>query len=114
MIYDENQPQYSLSPLFDQGLCLFADINQDYPLSLSVEDCLKRIKAKPFSSDFDTQLDAAEDLYGVQLQFHFTLKNVQKELDLLAEIYPAEVCRRVEQLLSLQIRKYAYLMSPLN
>ena len=31
--------------------------------------CMERIEAKPFSSDFDTQLDAAEELYGIQLHF---------------------------------------------
>lgn len=110
VIYDEKTQQYSLSPLFDQGLCLFADISQDYPLSLPIEDCLKKIKAKPFSSDFDTQLDEAEALYGVQLRFHFTLQDVQEELNRLAEIYPVEVRSRVELLLRSQIRKYAYLM----
>lgn len=50
--------------MFDQGLCLFADTNMDYPLSLSYEECLKKIESKPFSSDFDIQLEAAEELYG--------------------------------------------------
>lgn len=36
----------------------------DYPLSLSYEECLKKIESKPFSSDFDIQLEAAEELYG--------------------------------------------------
>lgn len=110
IIYDAKTQQYSLSPIFDQGLCLFADTNQDYPLSLSVEKCLKKIEAKPFSSDFDVQLDAAEALYGVQLHFHFTLKTVHEKLEQLAKIYPVEVCSRIEQLLSSQIRKYAHLM----
>lgn len=111
VIFNEKTQHYSLSPFFDQGLCLFADTTQDYPLDLPVEDCLKKIKAKPFSSDFDTQLEEAESLYGVQMHFHFTLKNVREELDQLAEGYPVEVRRRVEYLMSLQIRKYAYLMS---
>lgn len=110
VIYDEKAQHYSLSPFFDQGLCLFADISQDYPLDLPVEDCLKKIEAKPFSFDFDTQLEEAEALYGVQLHFLFTLKNVREELDQLANIYPPEIRKRIEHLLSLQIRKYAYLM----
>ena len=57
--------------MFDQGLCLFADTSQDYPLEQSVEKCLEIIEAKPFSRDFDGQLDAAEELYGVQLRFLF-------------------------------------------
>ena len=110
VIYNEKTQQYSLSPLFDQGLCLFSDISQDYPLNLTVEECLKKIEAKPFSSDFDIQLEAAEDLYGVQLRFDFTLRDVQEELTRLAEIYPGEIRSRVELLLRSQIHKYAYLM----
>lgn len=69
VLYDTETEQYSPSPLFDQGLCLFADISNDYPLDLPMDVCIERIEAKPFSSDFDTQLDAAEELYGIQLHF---------------------------------------------
>ena len=50
----------------------------DYPLELPLEACLEHIEAKPFSADFDEQLEAAEALYGIQLQFHFS-KEVQRE-----------------------------------
>ena len=43
VIYNEKTQVYSISPLFDQGLCLFADTNMDYPLSLSYEECLKKL-----------------------------------------------------------------------
>ena len=36
---------------------------------------MKKIQAKPFSTDFDEQLDAAEALYGVQVQFDFSMKD---------------------------------------
>lgn len=32
VIYNEKTQKYELSPFFDQGLCMFADINQDYLL----------------------------------------------------------------------------------
>ena len=88
VLYDTETEQYSPSPLFDQGLCLFADISNDYPLDLPMDVCIERIEAKPFSSDFDTQLDAAEELYGIQLHFSFTAKDVCTELDSLADYYP--------------------------
>ena len=34
VIYQEGTQQYALSPLFDQGLCLLADVKMDYPLEL--------------------------------------------------------------------------------
>ena len=110
VIYQEKTQQYVLSPLFDQGLCLLADMKVDYPLERPLETCLEHIEAKPFSADFDVQLEAAEALYGIQLQFHFSLKEVQRELEQIAERYPEGVRERVDQLLRQQIRKYAYLI----
>ena len=85
-------------------------MKMDYPLELPLEACLEHIEAKPFSADFDEQLEAAEALYGIQLQFHFSFKEVQRELDQIAEGYSDAVRERVEQLLRQQIRKYAYLI----
>ena len=110
VLYDTETEQYSLSPLFDQGLCLFADTSNDYPLDLPMDVCMERIEAKPFSSDFDTQLDAAEELYGIQLHFSFTTKDVCTELASLADYYPLEIRQRVEQIIRRQMRKYGYLM----
>lgn len=70
----------------------------------------ERIEAKPFSSDFDTQLDAAEELYGIQLHFSFTTKDVCTELASLADYYPLEIRQRVEQIIRRQMRKYGYLI----
>ena len=110
VIYNEEKQKYELSPFFDQGLSMFADINQDYPIDQSLEYCLGKIEAKPFSSDFDIQLDAAEELYGIQIGFQFTFKDIQIYLQKNSENYPREVIRRVEQLLRRQMRKYGYLM----
>ena len=61
-------------------------------------------------ADFDTQLDAAEELYGIQLHFSFTPKDVCTELASLADYYPLEIRQRVEQIIRRQMRKYGYLM----
>ena len=42
VIYNEKTQKYELSPFFDQGLCMFADINQDYPIDQSLEYCLEK------------------------------------------------------------------------
>ena len=110
LVYDEQTGIYSLSPFFDQGLCLLADTRQDYPLEMTLEQCLKKIEAKPFHSDFDIQLEAAEELYGIQQHFSFEIQDVKEELKNAAELYPEEICSRVEQILRMQMRKYAYLM----
>ena len=88
VIYNEKTQKYELSPFFDQGLCMFADINPDYPIDQSLEYCLGKIEAKPFCSDFDIQLDAAEELYGIQIGFQFTFKDIQIYLQKNLENYP--------------------------
>lgn len=110
VVYSENTKQYSFSPIFDQGLCLFADTRLDYPLRLSLEECMKKIQAKPFSTDFDEQLDAAEALYGVQVQFDFSMKDLENEITRLAEKYSPVICERIQQLMRQQFRKYKYLI----
>lgn len=110
VIYNEKTGQYSLSPIFDQGLCLFSDTSYDYPIDLSVEKCMEKIEAKPFHSDFDVQLETAEELYGNQIEFMFTIKDVQEILNQFERSYSDKIRERVESLLRTQIRKYAYLM----
>lgn len=112
VLYDTEEQKYTLCPLFDHGLCLFADMTHDYPAGKSIDEFFDRIEAKPFSLDFDSQLDAAESLYGIQLHFHFSIKNILKELDTLTAFYTLEVRQRAEEVLRRQIHKYAYLMQP--
>ena len=111
VLYDEENEQYFVSPFFDQGLCLFADTRQDYPMELPIEQCVDKIEAKPFSSEFDTQLEAAEELFGTQLEFHFTIQDIHRELEALADFYPEDIRQRVELLMRQQMRKYSYLIT---
>lgn len=110
VLYDTEKDCYELSPIFDQGLSLLADTSYDFSLEQPLEDCIKRVEAKPFHSSFVQQVDAAEELYGIQIHFHFGMKVVQEELKMLKEGYAEEVIMRVECLLREQMRRYAYLM----
>ncbi len=55
---------------------------------------------------FDEQVSAAEQLYGPQLRFSFTRKDLPTALDGLEEYYPAETIKRAERILREQMRKY--------
>ena len=110
VLYDTEKDCYELSPIFDQGLSLLADTSYDFSLEQPLEDCIKRVEAKPFHSSFVQQVDAAEELYGIQIHFNFGAKEVQKELQTLNEGYSEEIIMRVERLLREQMRRYAYLM----
>ena len=60
------------------------------------------------STDFDEQLDVSEHLYGCNLKFFFTKRDVDQLLE-QAKGYSDEVRERVQTILHRQIDKYAYL-----
>ena len=61
---------------------MFADINQDYPIDQSLEYCLEKIEAKPFSSRFRHTVGCSRRMYGVSIWFQF---NIQRYSDILTE-----------------------------
>lgn len=83
-------------------------------MELSIEQCMDKIEAKPFSSEFDTQLEAAEELFGTQLEFHFTIQDIHRELEELADFYPEDIRQRVELLMLPADAKYSYLITEVN
>ena len=105
VIRNESSKEYRLCPAFDHGLSLLSDLN-DYPENADVYDAIKRVEAKPFSSSFETQMFAAEELYGSRLKFTFTRKDVETILSSAEAYYGKDLCRRVEQVIAEQMRKY--------
>ena len=71
---------------------------------------LEKIESKPFSMDFDIQLEAAEELYGTQIDFNFNIEDVNAILHSVDGMYSEEICNRIRELLRYQIRKYSYLI----
>ncbi|MCD8104099.1 MAG: hypothetical protein LUF35_03625 [Lachnospiraceae bacterium] len=127
VLYDTETKKWRLCPFFDMGLSLFSDTREDYPLEKSFAECREHVLAKPFSSDFDEQLDAASELYGTFLKFDFPAGRIMETLgqDLTWMAYsqmenseekirdpfpytPEEVSR-VEEALRYQARKYRYM-----
>lgn len=100
--------EYKECPIFDNGAALLADTKLDYPLDADIYELMKNVQAKTISFDFDEQLDAAEELFGQQIKFYFTKKDVDNILD-EADIYGAKERERVKNILYQQIRKYSYL-----
>lgn len=108
VIRKKDEAEFEFAPIFDNGLSLLSDLN-DYPLNDDIYDCISRIKAKPFDADFDSQLCAAEELYGQQITFSFDKKDVAEALDDMRELYSEAVLKRVYDVLLAQMRKYEYL-----
>ena len=102
--------EYKLCPIFDNGAALLADTKMDYPLDGDVYELMEEVQAKTVSMDFDEQLDAAEELYGQQMHFHFTRKDIDTILE-GAYLYTEAERERVRTILYSQMRKYAYLFA---
>lgn len=96
---------FRLCPVFDNGLSLLSDLN-DYPLEKDIYLCVQSVYAKPFSTDFEKQVDTAEELYGSFLKFTFTKEDIYKEIESLKAFYDERICERVIQILFEQMRKY--------
>ena len=102
--------EYAYCPIFDNGAGLLADTTLDYPLQEDIYTLMKESHAKTISMDYDEQLDVSEMLYKENLKFYFTKKDVQ---ELLKEVnqYSDEIKYRVETIIYMQMKKYAYLFS---
>ena len=87
---------------------LLSDTILDYPLGEDTFDLMETVRAKTVSTDFDEQLDVSEHLYGCNLKFFFTKRDVDQLLE-QAKGYSDEVRERVQTILHRQIDKYAYL-----
>lgn len=124
MLYNKETDSYRLCPFYDMGLALFADTKVDFPLEKDYFACREKIVAKPFSRDFDEQLDAANELYGCHLMFDFSAKRITdvvtelRENYLLTEAditngrvdgYTEREFKRVEDTLRYQAAKYQYM-----
>ena len=104
----DGEGRFSLCPVFDNGGALLSDTAMDYPLSEDPVVLMREVKAKTISTDFDEQLDISEKLYGRNLRFHFTKKQVVELLGNAVE-YEEEIRDRVASILYLQMDKYRYL-----
>lgn len=110
VIYDLKSREYRYCPYFDMGLSLFADIKKDFPLEKPLEECRKRIIAKPFSRDFDEQMDAANELYGGYLKFTVSKNEMVREVEKWDLPYEEELLKRAGEVLRYQAGKYLYMM----
>lgn len=106
VIRNEKTGKFRLCPIFDNGLSLLSDLN-DYPLDSDIYHCIGRIKAKPFSMNFDEQVEGANMLYGSFLKCSFTRNDVTTILQTFSNIYSEEILQRVERIMFEQIRRYS-------
>lgn len=100
--------EFAYCPVFDNGAGLLSDVTMDYPLGEDVYELIKQSKAKTICDDYDEQLDVSEELYGENIKFYFTEKDIDELLENVT-MYSKEVKDRVKTIVLYQMRKYKYL-----
>ena len=70
---------------------------------------MKTVTAKPFSRDFDEQLDAAESICGRSVKLRFQINDALEILEEFRGVYSDAILARVEETLRMQRWKYRYL-----
>lgn len=112
-LYDSETEKFSLTPLFDNGAAFMSDISMDYKIGGNTRGMISKIKAKPFSTDFDKQVKAAESLYGRQLQINRNIQIPFRTKETIIEYYGEEVLNRIEYVINHQKQKYPeFLIGP--
>lgn len=106
----DEKGNYHYCPIFDNGAGLLSDTKLDYPMSCDVYSLIKKVKSKTFSTSFHEQLDVVEKLYGKNLSFSFTKKDVEDILNSNI-LYSKEIKDRVKDIVFEQMRRYQYLFS---
>lgn len=97
-----------LCPFFDQGAGLLSDTALGYPLGDDAVAMMGEVNAKTICSGFEEALEAAEQLYGYNLKFSFTKKDVEELINNVG-IYSDEEKARVKTIIFQQMRRYEYL-----
>lgn len=97
---------FDFCPIFDNGAAFLSDIQNSYPLGHDTVGLMSNVKAKPFSEDFDTQVDACVELYGKQLVMH-SFEVSPEALEKVAEMYGPTIAQRFDTI----IKRQAYLYS---
>lgn len=111
VLWNPDTDAYEYCPYFDFGLSLFADIKEDFPVSVDFAACRKKIKAKPFSADFDEQLDVCEKIGVSELKFPFRRLQMRKEAETALKNNECDKAfkQRVIETLVYQANKYQYM-----
>jgi len=104
VVYNNSNKSYKFMPVFDNGLSLLSDTRQDYPLHLDITKCLRSIKAKPFNSDFNKQVNAMNKFSDKQIQFDMSKLIYCNSLE--RELYSPDIINRVNYLINLNFNQY--------
>lgn len=93
----------------DNGAGLLSDTAMDYPINGEIISMINEVEAKSICDSFEEQLEISELLYGDNLKFYFTKKDIENIVDSIL-IYDQDTKERVKEIIFQQMRKYQYLI----
>lgn len=97
---------YSYAPIFDNGAAFCSDLTMDYDLQTPLQKCINKVKAKPFSNNFQKQVSILESFYGKQLQIEKENTLLEDVLKRIEERYSKQIATRIKLIYFLQQQKY--------
>lgn len=115
LLYDTEKKEYRFAPVFDMAQALFSDTKNTCPPEKGMVECYHSVTARPFSSDFDEQLKAANGLYDKHLKFDFSANEMINSVrDILngmqnGAAYQGAEKRRIGEIIRFQTKKYQYM-----
>lgn len=102
----DNSGSYRFAPIFDNGGAFLTDTTYDYPMGKSIYGLISNVKAKPFSTDFEKQVDICRELYGEQLQISKNI-DISNIISNIEKSYGTEIASRINGIYEQQ--KYLYM-----
>ena len=94
---------FRLMTLFDNGAGFCSDTMKDFPLHMNASICIPKVKSKPFSSDFNKQVNACRLWYAKQLRVDITADDVTPELHANMTLYSDKEKQRAVAILRRQL-----------
>ena len=104
----DKEGNYRPAPIFDNGGAFLSD-QYTYGENLQYDEVLMqmdKVTAKPFSRDFDEQMDVCEKLYPAKLILN---KKPHIDVDMLSKFYALPEVEKIQIILNQSIGKYQYL-----
>lgn len=97
---------YKFAPVFDNGAAFLSDTRDSYPLLNDTIGLCASVEAKPFSKDFDKQVEICRELYGPQLKINNSYEISENVKNNICKMYGETVFNRLKEIFEHQ--KYLY------
>lgn len=91
---------YKPCPIFDNGAAFLSDTSRDYPLDEKTNKLVSFVDAKPFSSSFEKQVRACQELYGKQLVLN--LEDMSNQISVIKSYYGERISNRIQHVYDIQ------------